>query len=89
MLEIQEKPRETWTREEARFVDANIPSEVKREIQDLDRAKIEKYTAKNTLQKIIKEKKASIKELESVASGASLYMREKDISGEYTYYRVR
>ena len=88
-MAIKQKPRGEWSREEAEFVDNNVPSEIKRDIADYDKEKLEKHNQKTAYQKVIKDRKGKITELEAAAAHDALYVRELDhTTGQYQYFMV-
>ena len=86
---IKLKPRAEWTREEAEYVENNIVSEIKHDITDWNKDKLEKYDQKTKLNKYIKDREGKITELEAAAAGDSLYVRELNhVSGKFQYFMV-
>ena len=85
---INEKPRDDWTAEEVQFFDENLPSELRKELRDLDKEKLEIYNQKSVRNKLIKELKTKIGELNEIQGNAKL-QREAQPGGGYRYYEVR
>jgi len=86
--EINEKPRDDWTADEVQFFDENLPSELRKELRDLDKEKLEIYNQKSVRSKLIKELKAKIGELDEIQGNAKL-QREAQPGGGYRYYELQ
>ena len=83
---INEKPRESWTREEITFWDENLPSELRKELHDLDKEKLELYSQRTSRNKIIKDKMARVDELETQANNSKLLKERNTETGGFNYY---
>ena len=67
-----------------------MPSELKKDIAELEKEKLEKFKAKTTLLDLIKEREKRIAEAEVKAVGDSLYTREiNHVTGAFDYFMVR
>ena len=86
---ISDKPREVWTPEETRFYDNNLPSELRKELRDLDKEKLDLYNQKSVRNKCIKEREAKIDDLDARNNSDLKLLREAKPGGGFRYFEVR
>ena len=88
-LELLERPRADWSDDDRAFYDTHVPSELRKELKELDKTKLELYSQKTARAKIIKERETKIADLEAKGGGGISYLQEAMPGGGTAYYEVK